>query len=196
MTDDKAQGRKMSARRERTRARLLGAAREAIAEKGLHATTLDEIAARAGLTKGAIYDNFASKDELFMALVSNLEFGPRWPEGRSGPVTERLRLLAKAVLAENEVTRQQAPIRAEFLLYSLTHPEVKAAMPLLVEAQIARTEAHVRELFDESEITLEPRAFAILLENFIPSLVYTRALAPDDVTEAVVAKIFQSFARA
>lgn len=53
----------------RTRAALIEAARDVLAERGLAATSLDEIAARAGYTKGAVYANFASKEELYLALL-------------------------------------------------------------------------------------------------------------------------------
>ena len=36
---------------------------------GFHAASLDEIAAEAGFTKGAVYSNFAGKDELFVAVL-------------------------------------------------------------------------------------------------------------------------------
>jgi AcrR family transcriptional regulator len=35
---------------------------------GFHATSLDQIAAAAGYTKGAVYSNFASKEDLFFAV--------------------------------------------------------------------------------------------------------------------------------
>lgn len=40
-----------------------------MAERGLAAATLDQVAAAAGFTKGAVYSNFTSKDELFLALL-------------------------------------------------------------------------------------------------------------------------------
>src|SRR5829696_230268 len=48
---------------------ILAAALEEFAEKGYAATRLDEVARRAGVTKGTIYLYYASKDELFQALV-------------------------------------------------------------------------------------------------------------------------------
>jgi AcrR family transcriptional regulator len=56
-------------RREQVRARVLEAASAVVAERGLGAATLDQVAAAAGFTKGAVYSNFASKDELFLALL-------------------------------------------------------------------------------------------------------------------------------
>jgi AcrR family transcriptional regulator len=52
-----------------TRARLLDAAAAVFARKGLAAASLDEVAEEAGLTKGAVYSNFAGKDDLIDALL-------------------------------------------------------------------------------------------------------------------------------
>jgi AcrR family transcriptional regulator len=51
------------------RERLLDAAADLFAERGFRGASVDDIAAQAGLTKGALYWNFKSKDELFFALV-------------------------------------------------------------------------------------------------------------------------------
>ena len=51
-----------------SRARLLAAAAKIFAERGFAAATVDDVAAAAGLSKGAVYWNFASKEELFLAL--------------------------------------------------------------------------------------------------------------------------------
>jgi AcrR family transcriptional regulator len=48
---------------------VLEAAAAVVAERGLAGATLDQVAAAAGFTKGAVYSNFASKDELFLALL-------------------------------------------------------------------------------------------------------------------------------
>jgi AcrR family transcriptional regulator len=56
-------------RRELTKTALVEAAAEVFAEKGLHAGSLDEIAERAGFTRGAIYSNFGSKEDLLLAVL-------------------------------------------------------------------------------------------------------------------------------
>jgi AcrR family transcriptional regulator len=58
-----------SARRGETRARLLQAAAEVYALRGFGGATLDEVAAQVGLTKGAVYDHFGSKENLLLALM-------------------------------------------------------------------------------------------------------------------------------
>ena len=58
-----------TARRQATRQRLYEAAVTLIAEQGFSATTVDEIAERAGVAKGTVYYNFASKNDLFEELL-------------------------------------------------------------------------------------------------------------------------------
>ncbi|WLQ33331.1 TetR/AcrR family transcriptional regulator [Streptomyces castrisilvae] len=58
-----------STRRQATRQKLYEAAVTLIAEKGFSATTVDEIADRAGVAKGTVYYNFKSKTELFEELL-------------------------------------------------------------------------------------------------------------------------------
>jgi AcrR family transcriptional regulator len=58
-----------TARRQATRQRLYEAAVTLIAEQGFSATTVEEIAERAGVAKGTVYYNFASKNDLFEELL-------------------------------------------------------------------------------------------------------------------------------
>jgi AcrR family transcriptional regulator len=51
-----------------TRARLIECARRVFLENGFHAATLEQIALAAGVTKGAVYSNFDSKADLFLAV--------------------------------------------------------------------------------------------------------------------------------
>jgi AcrR family transcriptional regulator len=55
-------------RREQTRQELVSAAEACFVSRGFHASSVDEVAERAGYTKGAVYSNFASKEDLFFAV--------------------------------------------------------------------------------------------------------------------------------
>src|SRR6202034_1361529 len=55
--------------RAQTRARVLAAALEVFGERGIAASTVSDVAAAAGMTKGAVYSSFASKDELVLAMM-------------------------------------------------------------------------------------------------------------------------------
>ena len=55
--------------KEEARSRILDAANKVFAEKGYHEATMDDIAKRLGVSKGAIYLYFPSKEDLFEAMV-------------------------------------------------------------------------------------------------------------------------------
>ena len=56
-----------------TRARLLSIARQLFAERGFAATPTEEIVARAGVTRGALYYHFRNKEDLFSAVFEALQ---------------------------------------------------------------------------------------------------------------------------
>jgi AcrR family transcriptional regulator len=186
----------LSAKRALTLQRLIDAAREAISEKGFHRTTLDEIAARAGLTKGAIYDNFESKDDLFLAVVltnarDRLERFP-WPRSRRGTLRTRMRRLAVAVIADAPAWKLEAPLRAEFLLYTLTHEQLRARLAGLYTDRVDAVRERLRQSIQEEELPIPADKFVLLLEALIPGLMYVRAQAPELMTDETIIQIFES----
>lgn len=59
-------------RRQLTRDVLIAAAAEVFARRGYEGASLDEIAETAGFTRGAIYKNFAGKEDLFFCVIDHL----------------------------------------------------------------------------------------------------------------------------
>lgn len=59
-------------RRAATIAAILASAQKQFATKGFEATTIDEIAARASLAKGAVYHHFGSKEEIFERVLDSI----------------------------------------------------------------------------------------------------------------------------
>ncbi len=121
-----------SARREATRARLLRAASDAFAERGLHGASVEDICERAGFTRGAFYSNFADKDDLVLALFEQH--------------ARRLRSRAEELAARQDLTpeeiltgvidvlvgspREQARwhlLQAEFTLHAIRDPAARRA---------------------------------------------------------------------
>ena len=70
--------RKRLTRRERkaeTRAALLEAAARTFGRRGFYAASVAEVAEEAGYSKGAVYSNFESKEDLFMTLLEGRPLG-------------------------------------------------------------------------------------------------------------------------
>jgi AcrR family transcriptional regulator len=65
----KRERRTQAERREETRERVLAAAGRVFARRGFDATSLEAIADEAGFSRGAVYYNFADKEELFLELL-------------------------------------------------------------------------------------------------------------------------------
>jgi AcrR family transcriptional regulator len=62
---------KHQVRTEETQAKILDAAEEIFSERGFEKTQLEEVASRAGYTRGAIYAHYSSKEDLFLALMEH-----------------------------------------------------------------------------------------------------------------------------
>jgi AcrR family transcriptional regulator len=78
-----------------TRQRLLNAAERVFLRRGLQGSSVEEIAAEAGFTRGAFYSNFKSKDELFVELLQDRvyrQYAQMAEEAQEQPGTPRERL--------------------------------------------------------------------------------------------------------
>ena len=90
------QDRRWTRRKEARPAELMAAALDLFVERGFAATRLDEVAARAGVSKGPRYLYFSSKEELFKAVIRSgivplIERGERLLDGHRGTSTDLLR---------------------------------------------------------------------------------------------------------
>ncbi|HEY1687713.1 MAG TPA: TetR/AcrR family transcriptional regulator [Solirubrobacteraceae bacterium] len=96
-------------RQQRTRELLLEAGAKVLAKHGLGAS-IDEVAARAGFTKGAFYANFKSKEDLFLAMLDE-RFG------------ERLEQIERFSATDSEVGEQVRAAGEDFARYLAADPE-------------------------------------------------------------------------
>ena len=83
-------GRAAPARDADSRAALLRAGRELFAERGYAGVGTEEIVARAGVTRGALYHHFADKRDLFRAVHEELE-QRWWPTSAPGSAASTTR---------------------------------------------------------------------------------------------------------
>ena len=145
-------------RRENTRARLLSAALDVFAERGIRRVTVDELVAAAGFTRGAFYSNFSSIDEVFFAvfedqadrmLTAVREAIDAIPEGEFS-----LGSLGAILESVHPFGRQWYLIHTEFVLLALRNEE---AREVLVEHS-RRFRAELNEVIGDVLARLERRA--------------------------------------
>jgi AcrR family transcriptional regulator len=183
-------------KRARTRVALLAAATELIAEEGYEQLSMDRVAARAGMTKGAIYGNFADKEALIMAafLAGSKRTPP--PLSPGGTLADQLALLAESLIAQGSDARRAATRLLAFQLYALTHEEMRARVAAENGEVYQRLEAWIRRVLPMEELPMSPRQFVRMLHALSDGLLVTHALAPDLVTADVVRATFAALARA
>ncbi|MCX5231771.1 TetR/AcrR family transcriptional regulator [Streptomyces sp. NPDC006553] len=156
-------------RRPRTRAALLKAALETFAEHGFHATTIEQICERAGFTRGAYYSNFASKEELFLALFDEHSDRTvrRLAESIDALTAEEYTLTRLAELAARVEPdeRDWYLVTTEFTLHAIRDPQaawVLARHDARLRAEIARGLTLVLRRAGR-ELTVDADRFARLL---------------------------------
>ncbi|MFC7404773.1 TetR/AcrR family transcriptional regulator [Georgenia alba] len=126
----------VSPRRERTRERLLDAAFEVFSRVGVQGSSIETICDAAGFTRGAFYSNFASKEELLVALVTRdmrarlaslegvvEELDVTAVEG-STVRPEVVRTVFAAVMGDPDDQRRFHLVQTEFELMALRDPEI------------------------------------------------------------------------
>ena len=140
-------------RREMTRRHLMDAAAAVFARDGFHGASLDDVAATAGFTKGAVYSNFASKDDLFIAVFEDRQ--QREEE-------EMQRTLTEAEQPYEMDDQQMSRVRSvidrtwddewtalylEFVLYARRNPEAQRKLAAAVQRQREATIAMLQEAY-------------------------------------------------
>jgi AcrR family transcriptional regulator len=111
------------------RQRFFEAALDLWAEKGFHATRMDEIAAKAGRSKGSLYHHYASKQELLLAIVTTMigtvagdvEQGLAGASSAAGLLRELMQYYAKMFGAD----RRLIPVFLEFCSISARDEDVR-----------------------------------------------------------------------
>jgi AcrR family transcriptional regulator len=118
-------------RRQQTRARLLDAAGQVFARRGFHAATVDEVAEAAGYTKGAVYSNFANKDELLLALLDQ-RVAAQLQQVEALYAIESSEELLAAMRGRTEqefaAARDFGVLMVEFSLYAMRNPAAQAEL--------------------------------------------------------------------
>jgi AcrR family transcriptional regulator len=170
----KRKRRTQAERREQTREEVLAAAARVFAKRGFHATSLDAIAEEAGFSRGAVYYNFADKEELFLELLDR----------RCAERAQDLREVFADADEDVEATSRRAQLAADHALDAMTgDPEWRALyMEFLAHAArdasfrrtFARRTAQMRGALEEVVVDrtqpvadvlgMEPEQLAVVID--------------------------------
>jgi AcrR family transcriptional regulator len=172
-----------------TRRCLMRSASKLFAERGLQHASIDDVAEHAGFTKGAFYANFASKEELFLAMLDE-HFARRLEEverviAGDGSDAE------KAIQAGDDFTRMLSAdpewqrLLFEFSAYAVRNDQFRAALVSrirAVRAQIATAlAARAEQLGIESAVPIEQ--VAVMTGAMASGFAIERLLGGDEVPD-------------
>jgi AcrR family transcriptional regulator len=125
----------MSPRRnvsEERKNQILEAAIRVFSRRGFHVARMDDIVQESGLSKGALYWYFKSKDEIIAAILSNLfdqELDTlRELQDAPGPARERMIEFTRRAIADMQVLLLMRPIVHEFYAIAFRQPAVRDAL--------------------------------------------------------------------
>lgn len=138
--------------RERRRAEILQAALRCFAERGYHETTVDDVAASSGLSKGAIYWHFKGKREIFLELfdqyMGQLAADAAAAAGAASP-DEALRRIGQAFVQAEPQGRALWEAALEYLAHATRDPELRARSAQIYGRYREIVERQIRRGIDE-----------------------------------------------
>ncbi|HKF50186.1 MAG TPA: helix-turn-helix domain-containing protein [Terracidiphilus sp.] len=189
-------GRPKGDKRERTRAKLLEAARQLVREKGYEQATLEEVAKRAGMTTGAIYGNFRNREELFVALGQAYwpAIKPQVKPGAS--VAEIMRAMAKATIAVMPDRKAAAIGRFTGIAYTLQHDELLRQVHEVTAQSYALGAEWLRGVADEGELPMPAEQMVRVIHALSEGLILHSLLTPDLFPKSLCYAAFDALAMA
>jgi AcrR family transcriptional regulator len=174
-------------RQANTRTNLVDAAERLFSAQGFHATSLDAVADEAGYTKGAVYSNFASKEDLFFAVYERrveryLERAEQMLAEDGGPERGVLTIIAETS-ARRERDDGWLAVFLEFWTHVLRHPEHRTRFAEIHGRAVAPFVASLERFAAERrvELPLEARKLAVALFAGGTALGLERLTQPDVV---------------
>ncbi len=118
--------------RDETRERLFAAAAKVFVRAGIAGASVEDICLEAGLTRGAMYSNFANKDQLVMAMMDDHVERSMAEMARlldvSASPTEYIQLLESPERRRDSPLGPDPVLHMEFTLYALRNPANRARL--------------------------------------------------------------------
>lgn len=175
-----------------TRAGILSAAQAAFGELGYDRASVAEVCRRAGVTKGAFYHHFESKQAVFLELLDHwlANMDARLDAFADQTSDVPAQLIAMTSVLEQVLTsaREQLPIYLEYLTQALRDPDLLAATVRPYDRFHRRIADLIRRGIDQGSFQdVSPEATASTLLALVMGLLVQALLAPESIDMAQAA---------
>lgn len=181
-------------KRTRTRRTLIEATLAVIAEHGFAAASLEAIARRAGMTRGAIYSNFADRDELLMAAIASQGMSVDRDFSQPAPLEEQLRQFAENLLGQFPAAAGGGGLVIEYQIYAMSQPRLRAKLASAYEGMFANIAADFAAQHQD-RLAISAHALALAVQALTMGLVWQFMLTPGEVRRDEVIAAFEALAR-
>lgn len=176
--------------KELTRRRLLDAAASVFARKGYAAASVDEVAEAAGFSVGAVYSNFANKEELFSALMTDRAVNQMGEvahiiESSRAQSADPLQALGEMLIAIADKDIDVAVLRTEFWLHAVRNPELMQIEANSTATTLAAIRGILADMLARNDVddSVDVDEFATTTLAMFSGLIRQRRIDPERVNQ-------------
>jgi AcrR family transcriptional regulator len=183
--------------RAETRRALLDAAARVFARQGLHGASVEAVSEEAGFSRGALYSNFKSKEDLFLALyeerIDRRRRELREVMQRAGDPAEGIAPASANVMQSLDREREWFLLYFEFVLHAARDAEFADRFERLREQGLAELADGVAAGLEKAELesTLEPADLALALKALSYGLTLERLVNEDAVPGELLGRVME-----
>lgn len=173
---------------------MITAAGDLIRDHGYEAATLEAIAAKAGMTRGAIYGNFTNRDDLFAEVVLD-RWKPVMPEYVPG--TSFREHMGRLGLAYARAARERLPVAAHSASFSLQvrrHEALRRRLAIQGRQIIGGTAAELLRLYPAHDLPMPAEPLIKALAALGEGLMSAYFADPEEYPEEIFVAAFQAMA--
>jgi AcrR family transcriptional regulator len=173
---------------------LIETAAALIREKGFSNVSMEDVARKAGVSRGSIYGNFSDRNDLF-AAVAMYRMPRILPTPQSGTtLREQLRALGRLVAKAAKENRHSTIYWAAYMQHALSN------RGLLRRADVQGREMR-KQIAQEWSKVLPPNSLAMPIDTFAKvvsalttSMIMAHSMSPNDYDEEVIVAAFEALA--
>jgi AcrR family transcriptional regulator len=183
--------------RAETRRDLLDAAARVFARQGLHGASVDAVSEEAGFSRGALYSNFKSKEDLFLALweerIERRRRELREVMKRAGAPAAGVGPAAADVMQSLEREREWFLLYFEFVLHAARDQEFAERFERVREQGLGELAAGIADGLEKAglETSLDPVDLALALKALSYGLALERLANEDAVSHQLLGRVME-----
>jgi AcrR family transcriptional regulator len=168
---------------EERKGQIIQAATDVFTRKGFHDARMDDIVKETGLSKGALYWYFKSKEELIIAILDRI-FGAEFRrmetlDDKNLPARKCLKIFLDNFIADIRAMERATPIIYEFYALAFRNKTVRTVMQRYLRAFVTIIEPIIRRGMDGGEFrTGDARQAALALGAQLEGTLLLWAYAP------------------